>query len=139
LVGLIKIKIMERKNLKSIFILLILVFVNCKSPNENKIIGNWVGTNTNKAFSNIEPRYCEMEFTEEGKFFNINSDIQRLEKNKAVLNDYIIKGDSLITIDSDSRKDHYFIEYISDTKLILREKVGDLNDFSYELNKVGNK
>lgn len=130
---------MERKIQKSTFILFLLIFVNCKSPNENKIIGNWVGTWENKSFSNMKQRYCEMEFTEEGKFFNLNSDLERLEKNKAVLKDYIIKGDSLITINSEGRKDSFFIEYISDTKLILRQEFGDLNHFYYELKKVGNK
>ena len=119
--------------IKSIFILF-LAFTSCKSSIEKKIIGTWKGTCINKAFSNSKLRYCEMVFTDEGKFYTRYSDLEKIELNPPRIKDYKIIGDSLITF-RDKNRNSYFIEFISDKKIILNEKLGSLNDFYYELNK----
>jgi hypothetical protein len=119
--------------IKLIFLSL-LIFTSCKSSNENLILGSWKGTCKNRAISNFKARYCEMEFSEDGKFFTRQSDIENIELDSPIIKDYKIVGDSLIT-NFKGRKDSYFIEFISENKLVLNMKLGSLNDFYYELNK----
>jgi hypothetical protein len=119
--------------IKSISILL-LVLTSCKSSTEKKIIGSWKGTCTNKAFSDVKPRYCEMEFNDEGEFYTRHSDLEKIELNTPIIEEYKIIGDSLITYLNKNR-DSYFIEFISEKKIVLKEKLGSMNDFYYELNK----
>lgn len=119
--------------IKSVFILLLLL-TSCKSVNENKIIGSWKGTCENKAMKFLKPRYCEMEFAEDGKFFTRQSDLNKIELNSPRIKNYTIVGDSLLT-DLNGKKDSYFIEFISDNKMILIQDEGSMNNFYYELKK----
>ncbi len=128
---------MKSAIIKSIFILF-LALTSCKSSTEEKIIGTWKGTCTNKGIvvtNKLRVRYCEMVFTDEEKFYTRQSDLEKIVLNPPVIKEYEIIGDSLITFRNKNR-DSYFIEFISDKKLILSKKYEySNNDFYYELNK----
>ena len=127
---------MKSTIIKSIFILF-LALASCKSSTEDKIVGTWKGTCTNKGIVTykLRVRYCEMVFTDEGKYYARQSDLEKIVLNPPIINEYEIMGDSLITFRNKNR-DSYFIEFISDKKLILSKKYEySNNDFYYELNK----
>lgn len=123
--------------MKNIFIKSALIFVlllSCKSSKENQIIGSWKGICKNIAMKFLKPRYCEMEFTEDGKFFTRQSDLNKIELNSPRIKNFTIIGDSLLT-ELNGKKESYFIEFISENKLILTKDKGSLNNFHYELER----
>lgn len=123
--------------MKNIFIKSALIFVllvSCKSSKENQIIGSWKGTCENTAMKFLKPRYCEMEFTEDGKFFTRQSDLDKIELNSPQIKNFTIVGDSLLT-ELDGRKNSYFIEFLSENKMILSQDEGSMNNFHYELKR----
>ena len=127
-------KIVVKKNIMLTGILFLLI--SCKSENETKIIGKWVGTSLLTTLSSPELRYCEMEFTEDGAFLNKNSDLKKTESYDPLICNYTIKGDSIKI--NNQYNDAFFIEFISESTLILRNNWGisPINKTLYELKKV---
>lgn len=115
---------------------ILFLLISCKSENENKIIGKWVGTSLLTNVSSPELRYCEMEFTEGGGFLNINSDLKKTESYDPLICNYTIKGDSIKI--NNQYNNVYFIEFISESTLILRNNWGiaPVSKTRYELKKM---
>lgn len=120
-------------------ILMFLTFISCKTSNENKIIGKWKGTSTQKMYygGNIHKSITTMEFDENGKGWYQNYNEEENKTYRLNIFEYKIKLDSVIFIPK-KYDTNLHIEYISDNKLILNKFSESMGTITYELDKVNN-
>ena len=121
-------------------IIIILALISCKSSNENKIIGKWKGLHTQTMYySGITHKSIfEIEFSENGKGWMRQHNMEENKTYPANIFEYKIVNDSIIFPTETRFGQNLHIEYISDTKLILKKfNKGDGTNL-YEIDKIKN-
>jgi hypothetical protein len=128
-----------KKVISQFIILMFLTLISCKTSNENKIIGKWKGTNTQKMYygGNIHKSITTMEFDENGKGWYQNYNEEENKTYRLNIFEYKIKLDSVIFIPK-KYDTNLHIEYISANKLILNKFSESMGTITYELDKVNN-
>lgn len=127
------------KNINQIILLLLFTLISCKTSNENKIIGKWKGTSTQKMYydGKIHKLIIEMEFDENGKGWSRNHNEEENETYPTRIFEYKVNLDSVVFIPN-KYDANLHIEYISENKLILNKFSESMGTMTYELDKVDN-
>ncbi|OUL60988.1 hypothetical protein B8T70_17730 [Flavobacterium sp. AJR] len=113
--------------------------MSCEIKNNGKIIGKWNGTHEQKLYytDKVYTRSCEIEFGNDGKGWSQLYNGEEDEKYPSKIFDYKIINDSII-FTSSKHPENLKIEYVSDTKLVLKKFSQMSGTITYDLNKVLN-
>lgn len=118
-------------------IILVLIFSSsCKPQNKSKIVSKWKGTRTQELYytGEIYTRSCEIEFGENGKGWSQIHNQEKGETYPTKIFDYKIINDSII-FTSSKLPEKLKIEYVSDTKLVLKKFDQMSGTIIYDLHK----
>lgn len=125
------------KKVNIIILSIAISLTSCNTSNENKIIGKWKGSYSQKSYygGRIHSLITEMEFDENGKGWYRNQNIEDNKTFPISIFEYKVVEDSIIFINTKYNKNLY-IEYISENKLILNKFSESSGTERYELDKV---
>lgn len=117
-----------------------LSLISCNTSNENKIIGKWKGLRTQEMYygGEIHQYMCEIEFSENGKgWMRLHSKEENYTYPTSIF-EYKIVNDSIIFPSAEHSGQNLHIEYISDSKLILKKFNETEGTNLYEIEKTAN-